>query len=994
MKYTIFKCLRFSFYIFVVLILPISLIKGRISSRLNLSQNSNYFIYEDSRGLVFISSQDGLNIYNGRENVIYRPLTHNLIGENVQSDFYEDQRGRVWFATYEALNVYESKKDDFYSYQFNDSKGQLIDFDYRLIGQYGDSLWVQFGPNTLLFNSHSLRELNRFSSNTNDDYTFDVVSKGQNFIFISGGSNGIKIKEYTSTFNLVDSNKIDFIPRELKSMNDCKIIAGSSFGELLYFDSCKKEILFNKKICGSGISKIKKVNDTTVLITSIMDGIFYYDVSKMRVVSYLLEPNEFGNEINQLLSHFKNRNNLLWLGLDGIGLHRKRITKKKFNDPITKLSEGRPITGVKQLFNGFTFVSILNGGYIILDENKSIVYENPLIENEVYNISSSFYSSKSGLIFFIGSLLYILNDDFSCEVVSFPSLVTDYPIIKMVKIGSEILCLDRKGDFYLLIISDSEIYLKKEFSSFKIEGKTSTNILSTEADFLFVSNNDEFISIWNWKNNRSSEVSRIPIKGEIKALSELIKNELYYISTVKGLFKCDILNNSCDTILDDKRLLAQTIYSIIPDGKKIWLSTNSGIILYDTVTNQTYQFTEKDGVQGLEFNTNAYHQYEDGSILMGGMNGLNYFHPDSITLSEFVSPIHVSSLLVNDELYLGDRPNVTSAYTFPYDQNTLSFSFHAIDHTSPYDTQTKFKMVGKDDNWSPGTTADGFAKYSNLEPGSYTFSILGANADGVWNAEPRNINITILPPWYATWWARTLGILLLGGFVYLTFRTYYKRQLREKDLQLREKNLIISKQKALAEERTRIAAEMHDDLGGGLTTIRFLSQKVLAKSNDHSIKKHVSKIVQQSETLVNNMSEIIWAMNAGFDTLQSLISYSRRYANRYFENYAIDLKFEVRGSTKNIKINGAKRRNVFLIIKEVLHNTVKHSKAKNVSILFDIDNSLIIRIKDDGIGLQSTNELGNGLKNMETRIRGVNGVIEFENIDGLEIILDVPLHID
>ena len=401
---------------------------------------------------------------------------------------------------------------------------------------------------------------------------------------------------------------------------------------------------------------------------------------------------------------------------------------------------------------------------------------------------------------------------------------------------------------------------------------------------------------------------------------------------------------------------------------------------------------KKMELQGLEFNTNAFHQYKDGSILMGGINGLNYFHPDSITLSKYISPIHISSLLVNGETYLGDHPNVKSSYEFPYTQSTLSFSFHAIDHTGPEETQTKFKLIGKDDNWSPGTTADGFAKYSNLAPGSYTFSILGANADGVWNPKPRNIQITIHPPWYATWWARTLGIFLIAGIIYLTFRTYYKRQLREKDLQLREKNLIISKQQALADERTRIASEMHDDLGGGLTTIRFLSQKILQKSSDITIKSQITKIVHQSETLVNNMGEIIWAMNAGFDTLQSLISYTRRYANTYLEDYNISLDFEVEGSTKNIKLTGAERRNIFLIIKESLHNTVKHAEASQVSIIYEIGKELMIRFKDNGKGLEDSNILGNGLSNMKNRIQKISGSIVFANSDGLEIILHVPLN--
>ena len=124
-------------------------------------------------------------------------------------------------------------------------------------------------------------------------------------------------------------------------------------------------------------------------------------------------------------------------------------------------------------------------------------------------------------------------------------------------------------------------------------------------------------------------------------------------------------------------------------------------------------------------------------------------------------------------------------------------------------------------------------------------------------------------PFWQTWWFILSSLALLAFAVWYLIRSYYQRQLEKKNILLREQQLILEKQTALQAERTRIAAEMHDDLGGGLTTIKFLGQKMLRKITDVEHKTQLTKIVDNSQHLVSNMSEIIWAMNAGFDTLDS-----------------------------------------------------------------------------------------------------------------------------
>lgn len=234
--------------------------------------------------------------------------------------------------------------------------------------------------------------------------------------------------------------------------------------------------------------------------------------------------------------------------------------------------------------------------------------------------------------------------------------------------------------------------------------------------------------------------------------------------------------------------------------------------------------------------------------------------------------------------------------------------------------------------------------------------------------------------------------LILVWFVVSYQKRKHEFEVQHREQKLREQSLIISKQQALQAERKRIASEMHDDLGGGLTSIKFLSQKILKKIDDPVTHEQVARILDQSEILVSSMSEIIWAMNAGFDSLSSLIAYSQRFALEYLEGYAVEVNFSVFGETESYVITGEKRRNIFLVIKEAIHNVLKHSSADSLDIAFSaLPHVLEISIRDNGkhVVLPTTG-LGNGLKNMRHRIESMQGNISFNTDNGLTISLQIP----
>ncbi len=194
---------------------------------------------------------------------------------------------------------------------------------------------------------------------------------------------------------------------------------------------------------------------------------------------------------------------------------------------------------------------------------------------------------------------------------------------------------------------------------------------------------------------------------------------------------------------------------------------------------------------------------------------------------------------------------------------------------------------------------------------------------------------------------------------------------------------------ARQKERNRISADMHDELGAGITAIRLYSE--LAKSKpDKNTMPEIEKISSSANELLNSMNTIIWAMSSSNDSLENMIAYIRSYALEYFENSGIRCKVDIADDIPNIEVSGAIRKNVFMVVKESLNNILKHAKATEVNIsLKKVDDGLSLYIHDDGIGIdvEKIRRFGNGLKNMKHRMEEMNIDFSIENKNGTLIML-------
>lgn len=210
--------------------------------------------------------------------------------------------------------------------------------------------------------------------------------------------------------------------------------------------------------------------------------------------------------------------------------------------------------------------------------------------------------------------------------------------------------------------------------------------------------------------------------------------------------------------------------------------------------------------------------------------------------------------------------------------------------------------------------------------------------------------------------------------------------------QLQEYEKEIAVYKAQQQERERISADMHDELGSGMTAIRLMSEIARNKMKENT-PVEIDKISSSADDVLNKMNAIIWSMNSGNDTLDNLISYIRSYSLEYFENTPIECKVNTPEGIPDKELTGDKRRNIFLCVKETLNNVLKHSKASRLTINIEAGHRLKIEIADNGTGIdmQNLRQFGNGLKNITRRMESISGIFKIENKNGTVTTLELPL---
>ncbi len=251
-----------------------------------------------------------------------------------------------------------------------------------------------------------------------------------------------------------------------------------------------------------------------------------------------------------------------------------------------------------------------------------------------------------------------------------------------------------------------------------------------------------------------------------------------------------------------------------------------------------------------------------------------------------------------------------------------------------------------------------------LPPGDYTFEVWAQAKDGTWSESPATISFIILPPWWATWWFRSVAALGMIAFLYLAYRLRLQVVLREERL------------------RTKIARDLHDDLSATLSSISFYSEAVKRSGVERST-RYIDQISESAREAKEKISDIIWSVDPRHDDWREFLTRCERYAADLLESRGIQHELKIEKSVSG-QLRLELRQNLWLIFKELIVNLVRHAEATRAIVSMNIvKNSLVLAVSDNGKGFDRKAVAGgNGLGNVRKRVELLKGQATVESSPG------------
>jgi len=371
------------------------------------------------------------------------------------------------------------------------------------------------------------------------------------------------------------------------------------------------------------------------------------------------------------------------------------------------------------------------------------------------------------------------------------------------------------------------------------------------------------------------------------------------------------------------------------------------------------------------------------------VKGLVMVDPENISVNETPPPVVIEDVLADgvSQSRVTDRK---SQIELPPGVQRVEFHYTALSLVAPERNRFKYRLNGLESAWVEAGSQR-TATYPHLPPGRYEFRVIACNNDGVWNGRGAVIPFSVRPHFWQTWWFGGSAVTLLLGGGGWGVRFLAVRRLRRKLRRLEEIN-------AVERERTRIAQDIHDELGANLTRIALLTEVGQKhRDNPEEVAADLGKISATAREAVRAMDAIVWAVNPRNDSLDHFANYVSQFAEEFFRPTAIRCRLDVPADLPEQPLSTEARHHLFLAVKEALNNVVRHSGASEIWLRLGMENGeLKLTIADNGHGILPSLPTGgrhDGLGNIRRRIEALGGGFELKSnaASGTSLILRLPL---
>lgn len=501
-----------------------------------------------------------------------------------------------------------------------------------------------------------------------------------------------------------------------------------------------------------------------------------------------------------------------------------------------------------------------------------------------------------------------------------------------------------------------------------------------------------FTGIGKAQKIRISELQNLPVlcmasKGEYVLIGTFDDGLYYWNRTTDKIYRCNSGNG-----LDYNQ-----VFNIFIDSKqRTWVGSGTSIQQITFTENngrfEANRFTIADGYENAESNLNAMVEDKNGQIWIGTAKGAFVFNGGEPVQYKKGPYVVIQQVSVSDSSLIGNEKQpwypLPTHLNLPYSKNNISFTVKGIFMKHPEAVKYACQLVGYDNDFSP-IVDQTFFNYQNLDPGEYTFRVKAYTTTGLQSENIAEYSFTVATPFYKTTWfllLMILTLLLTGGVVQFLFMRARQRKQQQQAIIRREEQQAI---------RLRTSEDFHDELGNKLTRISLLTDILQKKTNTEDTEKNkiIAQIKENVLALYGGTRDIIWSLSSGSDNLLETIKRIGQFGEELFHGSGVD--FDLYGADKvdpTIVLPMDYSRNILMIFKESLNNSLKHAQCTRVTITVETvgNTGVTITHTDNGKGFDEVSvQKGNGLNNIRRRADRINAglaVAAAEN-DGVSITL-------
>lgn len=976
-----------------------------LSTAQGLSQGYIWDIMQCKDGFLWITTKAGLNRYDGYSFKVY---SHDAfdpysISSNNTLYLYEDSKGRIWIGSDHGLNVFDKKTERFYrlyhdaqnpnSLSSNKAEEQITELaDGRFLVNTSESTFdILTIPDNYFENEKAIKikHINKpqNSFNAGNYYNEVTYTDSKNITWYKCDHNLYRFNEQTYQFEL---QKVDILSRnQIIKNEDGSVWFGDEYISL--FDGINVYPTFTKPMFNGHTGYVLKEDNGRLWRTNNNLGFLeIFDISTWQKgkpldpTKIIIEKDEHvsGNKI------FKDRTGLVWLGLNGHGLRKYSFGSENFNH-LAKNSSLRKIMVDPE---NKLYVQTWSGDFRI--DTKGNLIKNDWVQDN-YQVQDKFIS-KSGNLWLTKRI-----DRTSSNIIFLEQINLTTKLSKIYTVDfkgtynhSQHIIEDQSGRLWIggykgyYAVFDPK---SGNFKEFNINNSTANNI--SKENYSTTLYNDHSGAIWmgtqegfakieskniltsdpktTWYCNDPNNKTSLNNNNINTFLDDPVDHGLLWIGTKGGgLNLMEKSSGKIRHITVNQGLCDNTVYGILDDENgNIWGSTNNGLfcILSSTDRKGNFEirhFTEVAGLQAAEFNTDAYAKLPNGHLAFGGINGLNVFDPMEILIDTFVPNLFLTKLIVGNQVIkpkdesdiLSQAIEFTEAIILHHYQDVFTLEFSSLDFRAPEQIKYRYQLVGIDEDWLEiGNRRS--VTYSHLPAGTYTFKIQGSNSLGIWSDNSKEITIKILPPWYASIYAYLLYAILLG----LAIRAYYKHKLEQNKIatQLQFEQNETHRIKELDKIKTHLYTNITHEFRTPLTVILGMVQHIRKSASDQ-LDNGLDMIERNGHNLLRLVNEMLdlSKLEAGkmeLNLTQGDVINFIRYIVESFHSVAEsqDKKMHYLSSLDNMyaKYDEEKIRQ---IVSNLLSNALKFTSKKGdiyISISLDNQNHLCIKVKDTGKGI-------------------------------------------